>query len=97
MDKAAIQKLGSMARIRLSDEETTQFQTEIEAILAYVSKVDALVESLPDTPSVPALHNVFRADEVTNTAGEYTDALMREMPDTKGRFMRVKKILDTEK
>jgi Asp-tRNA(Asn)/Glu-tRNA(Gln) amidotransferase C subunit len=42
---------------------------------------------------VPAF-NIFRQDEVTNEPDQYTKDILAEMPQTKGRYMAVKKILD---
>lgn len=96
MTKDEVLHLSRLARIRIDDDEVEQFTTEIEAILEYVSQLNDLVTPAALEKSVGAVHNVFREDEITNTPGEYTDAIMAEAPATKGRFLEVKKILKTD-
>ncbi len=86
-----------MARIRLTEQEIADFETELPSIIGYVSAVQELVGDAADSaPAVGVRHNVFRADEVTNEPNEYTEAMMAEMPKTHGRYLEVKKILNTD-
>jgi aspartyl-tRNA(Asn)/glutamyl-tRNA(Gln) amidotransferase subunit C len=97
MTKEEIQHLAKLARIELSDEEVDKFTTEMSAILDYVSAVTDIVgDDALTAPQVGARYNVFRKDEVTNGADEHTEALLAEMPQTQGRFMVVKKILNPD-
>lgn len=94
MKKADILQLGSLARIRLEDSEVASFGTDIQSILAYVSKIDELVTPTDMQKKVGPVYNIFRADVVTNQPGMYSEVLLAQMPDTKGDFLRVKKILN---
>ena len=94
MTKDDVLHLANLARIKLTDAEAEQFTTEIDAVLAYVSTIDDIVADADLTKKVGSLHNVFRADEVTNEPEEFTQALSTEFPDSKGRFLKVKKILN---
>ena len=96
MTKEEILHLGELARIKLSDDEVEKLQGDITNILEYVSVVDDVVTDAALEKKVGAVHNVFREDEVTNDPGSYTDALLAEMPETKGRFLKVKKILNPD-
>jgi aspartyl-tRNA(Asn)/glutamyl-tRNA(Gln) amidotransferase subunit C len=97
MKKEEIEHLARLARIKLTETELENLETDLSSIVTYVSEVSELVADKADAePSVGAVHNVFRTDEVTNQADEYTDDIMREMPATDGRFLEVKKILQTE-
>ena len=97
MKKEEIQHLAALARIRLSDEEVTQFETELSSIVQYVSAVQSLAsDEDASEPELGVRYNVFRKDEVTNEPDQYTDAALQEMPQTSGRFMEVKKILKTD-
>jgi len=97
MTKEEIQHLATLARIELSDTEIEKFTTEMSAILEYVGAVTDIVgDDALLAPQVGAKHNVFRKDEVTNQTDEYTAALLAEMPQTQGRFMVVKKILNPD-
>ena len=96
MKKEDITHLASLARIKLTPEEEAKFPDELSAIVSYVSVVSDIAADGAVAPTLGVRHNVFRADEVTNQPDEFTEALLAEMPATKGRFMEVKKILHTE-
>jgi len=93
MTKEEILHLGTLSRLALTSEEAEAFKTEIDAVLAYVSAVTAIVGSA-DTKTVGARYNVTRADVVTNTPGQYTDVLLAAAPVREGQFVAVKKIID---
>lgn len=95
MTKEEISHLGKLSRIALAPAEIDVLQTEIEAILAYVSTVTAIVsnESVSEK-SVGARYNVLRPDVVTVVPGAYTEMLLSAMPNREGQFMSVKKILN---
>ncbi len=85
--------LGSLARIRLTDEEVTNFKSEIGAILAYVETVSEIAAEA-ETKVLGSRYNVMREDEVTNKAGEYTEAMLKAAPEREGDYVKVKKILN---
>lgn len=92
-----VKHLATLARIELSNEEAEAFTKEMSAILEYVSAVQDIVGDSHETaPAVGRHHNVFLADEVTHAPDQYTADLLKEMPNTEGRFMVVKKILQTD-
>jgi len=94
MKREEIAHLASLSRIRVTDAELEKLEAELSSIVSYVSAVSDITGDDADTaPQLGARHNVFRKDEVTNEPGEYTDALIAEMPDKDGRYMKVKKIL----
>jgi aspartyl/glutamyl-tRNA(Asn/Gln) amidotransferase C subunit len=92
MTREEILALGRLARIRVSDAEADNLQKEIDAILGYVSTINDLVTDAGTMRTTPMV-NVFRADVVTNEPDQYTEALLAAMPERRGRFMQVKKIL----
>ena len=94
MTKDDVLHLAGLARIKLSDAEVEQFTTEIDAVLQYVSTIDDIVADADLTKKVGAVHNVFRDDVVTNEPESFTKAMSDEFPDSKGRFLKVKKILN---
>lgn len=86
-----IQHLASLARIELDEAEAQHLTTEIDSILGYVGQIKAT--GTENVPHVPALHNVMRDDVPTNTAGQYTEALLDNAPSRDGDYLKVKKIL----
>jgi len=97
MTKEDIEHLARLSRIALTEAEVAGFQKEISSILEYVGAVNAIAADEADTiPLVGTHYNIFRADDVTNEPGSYTEALLAAMPATDGRFMKVKKILNQD-
>ena len=86
--------LASLARIELTDAEVAAYTDEIAQIVDYVSVVSELAaDEAGAEPQVGARYNVLRDDVVTNEPEQYTEAALREMPQTSGRHMLVKKIM----
>lgn len=96
MKREEIAHLATLSRIRLSDEETVHLEAELSSIVEYVSVItDITADETVTAPQVGVLHNVFRQDEVTNRSDQYTKDILAEAPTTEGRYLSVKKILDT--
>ncbi|PIW96954.1 hypothetical protein COZ82_02195 [Candidatus Kaiserbacteria bacterium CG_4_8_14_3_um_filter_38_9] len=97
MTKEEILHLGTLSRLALLPAEVEKFSTEIDAILAYVSKVKDIIADDEIKGSVlGARFNVLRPDVVTNQPGEYTEKLLASLPQREGQFMRVMKILNQD-
>ncbi len=94
MKREDVVHLATLARIELSESELANLPAELSSIVTYVAVIaDIAADSNSAMPEVGPIHNVFRKDEVTNEAGEYTKALLAEMPHTEGQYLKVKKIL----
>ena len=97
MKREDIEHLARLARIRLSSAEMERLPNELSSIVAYVGVVsDIAAGDSVEQPKVGARFNVFRQDEVTNKADEFTKDILAEMPKTEGRFLSVKKILQID-
>lgn len=98
MEKADVEHLAALARIELTPAEVESFAVEMSAILSYVGTVKklALESHESSEPVLTPRYNVFRQDQVEHAADQYTEDLLAEMPKTEGRFLVVKKILQTE-
>ncbi|MCA9365820.1 aspartyl/glutamyl-tRNA amidotransferase subunit C [Candidatus Kaiserbacteria bacterium] len=96
MEREDILQLGSLARIKLSDEEVDAFSKEINDIIGYVSTVQSIAADSEQGVIRGNHFNIFREDKITNEPNQYTDDILAAMPDTDGRFMKVKKILSQD-
>lgn len=95
MKREDITHLATLARLELSEVELKDLESELSSIMSYVSVVtDIASDDTDKTQILGARHNVFRADVVTNKADDYTADLLKEMPYSDGRHMKVKKILN---
>ena len=96
MTKEEILQLGSLSRIRLTDDEAEKLHTEIDSILEYISTVNSIVTEKDLTKKVGAVYNVFREDEITNEPGSFSEDIIAEFPEKDGNHLKVKKILNTD-
>jgi aspartyl-tRNA(Asn)/glutamyl-tRNA(Gln) amidotransferase subunit C len=86
-------KVGTLSRIRLSDDEVAKFASQLSSILGYVEKLSEL-----DTAGVEPLahalpvHNVLRDDQPR--PGLPTEQALSGAPQTDGDFFRVPRVLD---
>jgi len=86
--------LARLARIELTESEVIAYTVEIAQIVDYVSVVSELAADDVDAePQVGSRYNVLRGDVITNEPEQYTAAALREMPQTSGRHLLVKKIM----
>jgi aspartyl-tRNA(Asn)/glutamyl-tRNA(Gln) amidotransferase subunit C len=91
MQLADIKKLAELARVDIDESELENLSQEFDAILAYIGQIQ---EVQVDSGSTFALRkNVMRDDIATNERAEYTEAILDEMPDTEGGYLKVKQIL----
>ena len=96
MKRADIEHLALLARIRLTEEELSHFETELSSIMSYVSVVsDIAGDDAEAEPKVGAVYNVFRQDEITNQPDEFTKDNRRNA-ELRGKILSVKKILQTD-
>ena len=90
-----VEYVAALAHLRLDDDTKQRMVTELEAILAYMDKLDEV-----DTSNVePMMHvldvsNVYREDEV----GESLDRenALENAPKTDGEYFLVPRILEND-
>ncbi len=90
-----LKKLAQLSRISVSDEELATIGQEIEPILNYVKEVSSVVagDSTGAAAAAPVLRNVVRDDGKPLPTGAFTEAILKNMPDTEDGYLKVKKIL----
>ena len=65
IDRATVAHIAELAKLALSEEETTLYTEQLSAILTYAEHLQALdTEAIPPTASVLPLRNVWRDDRV---------------------------------
>jgi len=88
-----IEKLATLARIKLTDKEKTSILNEIDPILGYVAQLKEISGKMSDSKKAGEHRNVTRLDEDETKSGFHTKALITEMPDSESNYLKVKKIL----
>jgi aspartyl-tRNA(Asn)/glutamyl-tRNA(Gln) amidotransferase subunit C len=91
-----IDKLATLSRLKLSEEEAVRMQGEMTSILAYVDKLKSAAGS-ETGPVMSVNKNVLRADANPHEGGLYTEKLIalapRKEKTAEGWYLKVKKIL----
>lgn len=86
-------KLARLSRLRLSDDEVEQFQSEISEILAYVEQLSAVdTAGLEPTSQVTGLTNVMREDTEIDY-GISQNELLKNAPAVDKKQFKVKRVL----
>lgn len=87
-----IEKLATLSRLKLSDEEKTRMEGDMSSIIAYVDKLKEVTGSNTG-PVMSVNKNVMREDANPHAGGAYTEKLVNLAPKHKGPYVEVKKIL----
>ena len=88
-----VKKLAHLSRISMTDEELKEFTTQIDDILGYVKKLEAVDTSgVEPTSQVTGLTNVARTDEQKDY--KVTPAeLIANTPDSEDGYIKTKRII----
>jgi len=88
-----VEHVALLARLNLAEEELETFTGQMDAILAYVDKLNMLDTSniVPTSHAVP-MENAFRADEVRPSIG--TESALANAPERVEGFFRVPKVIE---
>ena len=91
--RAEVEHVARLARLELSDEEKETFTGQMDAILAYVEKLNELDTSgiVPTAHAVP-MENAFRNDEERPSIGALN--ALANAPERAEGFFRVPKVIE---
>ncbi|PIT91043.1 hypothetical protein COU17_02620 [Candidatus Kaiserbacteria bacterium CG10_big_fil_rev_8_21_14_0_10_49_17] len=92
INESEIEKLATLARVRISDEEKKALVEEIDTILEYV---DQIQDVAGDAEEVAGEHrNILREDGEPHERGAYTEAIVEQFPKREGQSLSVRKVID---
>jgi len=88
-----VENVAMLARLELTGEEKNTFTGQMDAILAYVDKLNELDTSgvIPTAHAVP-MENAFRDDEARPSIG--VDNALANAPERADGFFRVPKVIE---
>ena len=88
-----VEHVARLARLELTEEEKDLFTGQMDAILAYVDKLNELDTSgiVPTSHAVP-MENAFREDQVRPSIG--VDNALANAPERAEGFYRVPKVIE---
>lgn len=93
VDKTLISKLEKLARLKLSETESTQIQRDLSNILQMVSKLEELdLENVEPLIYITEEVNVLREDEVKNQVDR--PAALSNAPDKNEAYFKVPKVIN---
>jgi len=89
-----IEKLAKLSRIKITNAEKKKLSKDIENIFEYVSEIQKISANLQgDNFLNSRFVNIMREDSEPHKSGIYTGKILKEAPDKKDNYIRVKKIL----
>lgn len=94
IDKIKIEEIAKLARIKLNEEEKEKYALQFFSILDYFEQLKEV-----DTKNIEALVNandaesVMREDIIEGCDVDVIDAILNEVPEKKGKYVKVKKVL----
>ncbi len=94
--QADIQKLASLSRMKLTDEEQATFAKDIDSVLGYVEQIKEVssdVSHADKKPSDIPHRNALREDVADADLNPDASALVDAAPAHEQGFVKVKKIL----
>ena len=92
IEKKDIERLAKLSRIELSESDTKGLTKDIESILGYVDQLKEVKANLGKSEAGEN-RNVLREDGDPHESGIYTEAILKEAPNTEDNFIKVKNIL----
>ncbi len=93
LSREDILKLARLARLDLTDDEITEYSTELSEILQYVDLLQSIdVAGLEPTNQVTGLTNVMREDVIVDYGYDALD-LRKNLPALEGDQIKVRKMI----
>jgi aspartyl-tRNA(Asn)/glutamyl-tRNA(Gln) amidotransferase subunit C len=94
ISKQEIHHIAKLARLRLTQEEIERYQKELSKILDYIEKLKEIdVSDVKATFHPLKIKNVVREDSISKKDIDEIKKLIELMPERKGGYLKVKKIL----
>ena len=87
--KTSAQKIASLARIELTDEESAKVQTEFDSILNYIHQLDQVEIPEGTEPFFGATESTIAVREDAVAPSVDREKILENAPDSDGEFYRV--------
>lgn len=93
ISETEVKRLAVLARIGLSDVEVTKLAAELDAIVGFVEKLQAVdTTGVEPTSQVTGLVDVWREDEPKKSPISPVE-LLKNAPEQKDGFIKVRRVL----
>jgi aspartyl-tRNA(Asn)/glutamyl-tRNA(Gln) amidotransferase subunit C len=88
-----VRHVAELAKLRLTDDEVTQYAEQLSAILEYAERLQRVdTSNVPPTPYVLPLENVLRED--MPEPGLSNEEALANAPDSADGFFRVRAVFE---
>ncbi len=93
LSKSEVQKIANLARIEITDAEAEKYSKELSDILGFVEKLnEAETDDIEPIAHITGAKNVTREDRVIEYSEETKDNIIKNFPEKKDRFDKVKAV-----
>ena len=87
--------VAKLARLELSEQEKERYAGQLESILGYIDKLNALdTKDVPPTSHAMNLKNIWREDELKPCLESTREAILANAPEREDDFFKVKKVIE---
>ena len=88
-----VRGLAKLSRLKLTDTEAETMLDELNRILGYVDKLQAIdIEGFEPTAQVTGLKNVMRSDTIEDLGADH-ESLLKNAPAQQSGYIKVKRVL----
>jgi len=88
-----VEHVARLSRLKLSDEEKSQYTQELGAILEYVDELDsAPTENVEAISQISGLKDIAREDKILKSFDR--DLMLENAPEKENGFIKVKKVFE---
>lgn len=91
MNKDDVKKLADLSYLKFSDEELISLADDFDGILSYINSLNEV--EVEDLELEPVVKNIMREDDVSYSAGEFSEDLLDSAPQRDADYVRVNKVL----
>lgn len=89
-----VKHVAMLARIGLREDEIEKYRTVLSGVLDFFKELESAdTENISIPRQIIGRENGMRSDTVRETSEQQTERLLNNVPETKGRYIKVKSIL----
>ncbi len=95
LTKDEVAHIAELARLHLTDEEVTRYQSELSRILEYIDQLrEVNTEGIEPTAQVTGLINYLREDVARQSDESTRKRLLDAAPEREGDYFKVKAVFE---
>ena len=97
LTKEEVKKIASLARIGIDEKEVSKYQKDISAILDHFKELEELdTKNVEPIEHITGKNNIYRKDERDAQISMEREAILKNSPNQKDNYVKVKSVLSYE-